>query len=85
MNESNTSNPNCDGGSSPPAPAPLHSDFLTEKDVARRLNVSVGLVRKWRFHGTGPRYYKFGAAVRYASTHLAEYQQKSLVVTKPAA
>ena len=63
----------------------LHSDFIDEKTLARRLNVSVGLVRKWRFHGTGPRYYKFGAAVRYHNTDVTDYLKNALVETRQAA
>ena len=39
--------------------------LLTPKQLAVELGVSVQTVAKWRLSGLGPRYCKFGAAVRY--------------------
>ena len=39
--------------------------FLTEREVARILNVSVATVRRARLLGTGVRFRKVGACVRY--------------------
>lgn len=33
---------------------------LDEREVARRLGVKVHTIRKWRFLGKGPRYFKYG-------------------------
>jgi hypothetical protein len=48
---------------SPPHPIPL--PLLTERDVARVVNMSLASVRKWRLYGRGPRYIKINTAVRY--------------------
>jgi predicted DNA-binding transcriptional regulator AlpA len=43
-------------------------DFTTainESEVARRANVSVAVIRKWRREKTGPRFLKLGRLVRY--------------------
>jgi hypothetical protein len=38
---------------------------LTERDVARLLNVTISCVRAWRLRGGGPTFCRFGRAVRY--------------------
>lgn len=47
--------------------------FLTEKDVARILKVSVRTVQGWRLRGDGPRWTTFGGNVRYRPTDIAVY------------
>ena len=48
--------------------------LLTDKDVARRLAISVASVRRWRLLGQGPRHIKLGAAaVRYRSEDIASW------------
>ena len=37
----------------------------TDVETAKLLGISVATVRRWRLLGTGPRYRKFGGAVRY--------------------
>jgi predicted DNA-binding transcriptional regulator AlpA len=49
--------------------------FLTDRDVARLLQVSVASVRRWRLLRQGPKYFKIGAAVRYRSEDLSEWIQ----------
>lgn len=39
--------------------------FLTEKQVANMLQVSVSMLRKWRGLDEGPKYRKIGRLVRY--------------------
>ena len=39
--------------------------YLTEREVAELLRVSVSGVRKWRLQRTGPRFVKIGRLVRY--------------------
>ncbi|TXI77351.1 MAG: hypothetical protein E6Q43_01225 [Dokdonella sp.] len=36
--------------------------FITEKQLADRLQVSLSLVQHWRSGGSGPSYFKFGSA-----------------------
>ena len=47
--------------------------LLNETDIAERLRVSVGTVRRWRLLGTGPRFIKIGASVRYRAEDLREF------------
>jgi hypothetical protein len=44
--------------------------FMTEDEVARRLNVSVASLRRWRLLGKGPAFKKIGPLVRYRSEDL---------------
>ena len=44
--------------------------FIGEKAVAERLSVSLPAVRRWRYESRGPRFVKFGSAVRYAISDL---------------
>ena len=39
--------------------------LLTEHDVAKFLNVSVGTIRRWRLLRQPPDYLKIGSSVRY--------------------
>ena len=39
--------------------------FLTEQEVSKRLNVSVGTLRRWRLEKRGPTFVKVGSLVRY--------------------
>ena len=39
--------------------------FLTEKDVAKQIRVSLASLRRWRLVQRGPRFIKVGALVRY--------------------
>jgi transcriptional regulator with XRE-family HTH domain len=38
---------------------------MSESELARRANVSVAVLRKWRRDQSGPRYLKLGRLVRY--------------------
>lgn len=41
------------------------SDLLTTQQAANRLNLSVSTLNKSRLTGTGPKFVKLGASVRY--------------------
>jgi predicted DNA-binding transcriptional regulator AlpA len=47
--------------------------LLTEREVARRLAVSTGLLRKWRRLGDGPEFLRLGRAVRYNEYNLRRW------------
>jgi hypothetical protein len=52
------------------APTKADSDacpaiYLTERDVAERWRLSPKTLQNWRVAGRGPRFWKFGQAVRY--------------------
>ena len=55
---------------------------LTESQVAERLGLSVATLRAWRHRGTGPRFLRFGRAVRYLSADLDEFIRASAVDTR---
>jgi hypothetical protein len=50
-------------------------NHLNELQVAERFNVSVKTIRKWRLNGGGPRYRKFGSAVRYALADIEAFEE----------
>ena len=52
---------------------------LTEREAATQLGLSVATLRAWRHHGKGPRFARFGRAVRYLSADLAEYIRNNIV------
>jgi predicted DNA-binding transcriptional regulator AlpA len=39
--------------------------LLTEQNTALQLGVSVPALRKWRYQGRGPKFFKLGSLVRY--------------------
>lgn len=44
--------------------------LLTEHEVADRLRVSLGCLRRWRLQQSGPRFRKVGSLVRYPDDEL---------------
>jgi hypothetical protein len=52
---------------------------LTDIEAAERLSLSVATLRAWRLVGRGPRYVKFGRAVRYLVTDLEAFIAESRV------
>jgi hypothetical protein len=57
--------------STPRAPEP--SQFLTDMQLAERLNVTVNTVRSWRFLKTGPAYVKMNRIIRYPASAVDEF------------
>ena len=47
--------------------------FLTEKDVAKQITVSLATLRRWRLEQRGPRFVKVGALVRYRPEDLEQW------------
>ena len=47
--------------------------FLTEKDVAEQIKVSLASLRRWRLSQRGPRFIKVGALVRYRAEDLEQW------------
>jgi excisionase family DNA binding protein len=56
---------------------------LTEKEAAERLSLSVATLRAWRHRGCGPRFVRFGRAIRYLAPDLEEFISASRVDTRP--
>jgi predicted DNA-binding transcriptional regulator AlpA len=54
---------------------------LTEKDLALQLGLSVATLRAWRFRKTGPRFIKFGRAVRYLRSDINAFIEQNRVET----
>jgi integrase len=50
--------------------------------VAERLGLAVATLRAWRHRGTGPRFLRFGRAVRYLPADLDEFIRASAVDTR---
>lgn len=47
--------------------------LLNEKQLSRRIGVSIGTLRSWRGERKGPRYRKIGQLVRYAPSDVNEW------------
>ena len=47
--------------------------FLTEKEVAEQIKVSLASLRRWRLLQRGPRFIKVGALVRYRAEDLEQW------------
>ena len=47
--------------------------FLTEKEVAQQIKVSLASLRRWRLLQRGPRFIKVGALVRYRAEDLEQW------------
>lgn len=54
---------------------------MIETEAASLLGLSVKTLRAWRCHGRGPRFVKFGRAVRYLRSDLDEFIRKNTVST----
>jgi len=48
-------------------------NFMTEKEVAGQLNVSLATLRRWRLERRGPQFVKVGALVRYRPEDLEQW------------
>ncbi len=46
------------------------AEALTDRDAAKLLGLSVATLRAWRLHRRGPRFVRFGRAVRYLVSDL---------------
>jgi predicted DNA-binding transcriptional regulator AlpA len=55
---------------------------LTERGAAERLGLAVATLRAWRTKGKGPRFVRFGRAVRYLPCDLEEFIRASAVDIK---
>ncbi len=56
---------------------------LTEHEVAQQLGLSVATLRAWRLKRTGPRFVRFGRAVRYLSADVQQFVERSAVHPAP--
>ena len=51
-------------------------NYLSTKQAAEHLHLSEKTMEKWRSHGTGPRFFKFGALVRYRLSDLDAWAEQ---------
>jgi excisionase family DNA binding protein len=51
--------------------------FLSEKEAAAYLTVSLSTIRRWRHTSTGPAVFRFGDVLRYAREALDEFIAKN--------
>lgn len=49
--------------------------YLTEIEVAERMQISLKTLRRWRLERRGPAYRKFGSLVRYGEEELMQWEQ----------
>src|SRR5438034_358248 len=54
---------------------------ITEDEAADRLGLSVKTLQAWRYRRTGPRFVRFGRAVRYIPSDLDAFIRASMVDT----
>lgn len=55
------------------------SRALTEREVATQLGLSVATLRAWRLKQKGPRFVRFGRAVRYLEADIQHFVENSRV------
>ena len=59
-------------------------DLLTETDVAKKLRVTLGCLRRWRLERRGPKFLKLGALVRYRPDDIADWLESRPVGGTPS-
>ena len=52
---------------------------LTEHEVAQQLGLSVATLRAWRLRDRGPRFVRFGRAVRYLAADIDRFVEASRI------
>ena len=70
--------PNADGGN---LPMNVTQPAMTEQETADRLGLSVKTLQAWRYRRTGPKFVRFGRAVRYMPSDLDAFIRASEVDT----
>ena len=57
----------------------LRTQALTDLEAAEKCGLRPATLRKWRRQGRGPKWYRYGRAIRYLLSDLEEWQK-----TQPA-
>ena len=57
-------------------------DLVHEKEAARLLSVSHATLRRWRYIGQGPRFYRIGRCVRYRRQDVEQFLANQAVQPK---
>jgi predicted DNA-binding transcriptional regulator AlpA len=61
---------------------PHSGNALTETQAAEHLGLSIATLRAWRHRGKGPRFVRFGRAVRYLRVDLEAFIRACAVDTR---
>ena len=64
------------------APIPQSATPLQESDAAKYIGLSRAFLRKARARGVGPRFLRFGRAIRYTVDDPDDYLEKHRVETR---
>jgi excisionase family DNA binding protein len=56
---------------------------LTDREAAKLLGLSVATLRAWRLRRRGPRYVRFGRAVRYLAADIERFIEASGIDPRP--
>jgi len=64
---------------------PMNDVAMTEREAAAHLNLKVPTLRGWRSKGRGPKYLRYGRAVRYLRRDLVSYMNECRVRPMPRA
>jgi len=55
----------------------ITSAYLSEKQAAAFLSVSLSTIRRWRRANIGPAFFRFGGVLRYSVEHLKAFVTKN--------
>ncbi len=56
----------------------MNEDFLTTRELAKRWNLEIDTLKKWRIKGTGPLYHKTGRRINYGLEEIEEFERNKL-------
>ncbi len=56
----------------------MAEELLTQKQLARRWNISERTLERWRVIGHGPQFIKIGGHVRYRLSDIVAYEDRRL-------
>ena len=59
--------------------------YVSEKEAAAILDVSLSTIRRWRKNGSGPAFFRFGGVLRYSRAALDEFVDNHTTKTENAA
>ena len=63
----------------PPKPTTTEPvQLLREVEVAKRLNVSISSLRRWRYEKIGPKFIRIGGILRYRLTDVDDFIQRHI-------
>jgi predicted DNA-binding transcriptional regulator AlpA len=58
-------------------------EAVTDREAAKLLGLSVATLRAWRLRRRGPRYLRFGRAVRYLPADIDRFIEASSIDPRP--